>query len=108
MLEILNINPINKGSLLATCSVHIKPWKLMLHDVKIFEKGANRWVAMPSKEFKNENTGEIKYTELMVWDTDSVKNSFRNQVMAAVDKFMASNPELKLEDAIKATDELPF
>lgn len=107
MIEIQNINPVGKGSLLATCDVHIIPWKMTLHEVKIFEKGAQRWLGMPSKEFTND-LGEKKYTDLVTFDNDGVKNRFRNQIMEAVDKFLAQNPELKAEDAIKQTDEFPF
>lgn len=107
MLEVLNINPVHKGSLIATCSVRIVPWKITLHDIKIFEKGANRWIGLPAKEFTNDS-GEKKYTELVTFDHDAIKNSFRNQIMGAIDKFLASNPDLKVEDAIKEDDTLPF
>lgn len=107
MLEVQNIHPINKGSLLATCSVHIIPWKLTLHDVKIFEKGANRWITMPSKDFMNE-MGEKKYTELLTFDNDGVKNAFRSQIMGAIDKYLASNPDMKVEDIVKEDDLFPF
>lgn len=107
MLEIQNINPLNKGTLLATCDVHIIPWKMTLHEVKIFEKGANRWIGMPSKEFTNE-MGEKKYTELLTFDNDGVKNRFRNQIMGAIDKFLSSNPDMVPEDVVKEDDEIPF
>lgn len=107
MIEILNINAINKGNLLASCDVHIVPWKLTLHEVKIFEKGANRWITMPSKQFTNDQ-GEIKYTELISFDGEAVKNRFRSQIMGAVDQFLALNPDMKPEDVIKETDEAPF
>ena len=107
MLEVQNINAVQKGSLLATCDVHIIPWQMTLHEVKIFEKGANRWLGMPSKEFTNDQ-GEKKYTELMTFDTDHVKNRFRNQIMGAIDKYLQENPEMKPEDVIKEDDELPF
>jgi len=107
MLEVLNINALQKGSLLATCDVHIIPWKLTMHDVKIFEKGANRWIGMPSKEFTND-MGEKKYQEMISFDSESVKNRFRNQIMEAIDKFLAANPEMKPDDVIKANDDFPF
>jgi hypothetical protein len=107
MLEVQNINPVQKGTLLATCDVHIIPWKLTLHEIKIFEKGANRWISMPSKEFSTD-TGEKKYTELVSFDSEAVKNRFRCQIMGAIDKFLAENPEMKPEDIIKVDDELPF
>lgn len=107
MLEVQNINPINKGTLLATCDVHIVPWKLTLHEVKIFEKGAQRWLGMPSKEFTND-AGEKKYTDLVTFDNDGVKNRFRSQIMGAIDQYLTANPDMKSEDVVKDTDELPF
>lgn len=107
MIEVENINPVNKGSLLATCDVHIIPWKLRLHEVKIFEKGASRWIGMPAREYIN-NENEKKYVELITFDGDAVKNKFRSQIMGAVDKFLQGNPEMKTADVIKETDEIPF
>jgi DNA-binding cell septation regulator SpoVG len=107
MIEIKNIRAINKGSLLASCEVHIAPWQLTLHDVKIFEKGTNRWIGMPAKETTNE-AGEKKYYELVTFDSEAVKIRFRTQIMGAVDKFLASNPDMKPEDLIKEDEPLPF
>ncbi len=107
MLEIKNIEAVNKGSLLAKCDVHIKPWQMTLHEVKIFEKGASRWLGMPSREYTNDN-GEKKYTDLITFDNDGVKNRFRSQVMGAVDKFLSHNPEMKPENVVKEEDVFPF
>lgn len=107
MLEVSNINAINKGSLLASCSVHIIPWKMTLHEVKIFEKGSNRWLGLPAREFVNA-MGEKSFVELITFDNDAVKNRFRAQIMGAVDKFLQGNPEMKPEDVIKNNDDLPF
>lgn len=107
MIEVQNINPIRKGSLLASCDVYIEPWKLTLHDVKIFEKGVNRWVGMPCKELVGEN-GEKKYIELITFNGEAVKNRFRSQIMGAIDKFLAENPSLEPEDVIKMSDDVPF
>lgn len=107
MLEVQNINAVNKGSLLATCDVHIKPWQLTLHEVKIFQKGNNRWIGMPAKDFTDQY-GEKKYTDLITFDNDGVKNRFRSQIMGAVDKFLSDNPDMTPEDVIKADDNVPF
>ncbi len=107
MIEVQNISAVNKGNLLATCDVHIKPWKMTLHEVKIFERGANRWLGMPAKEFTNQ-AGEKKYSELVTFDSETVKNRFKSQIMVAVDKYLQSNPDMKPEDVIKETEDLPF
>jgi hypothetical protein len=106
MLEVQNINPIGKGSLLATCDVYIQPWHYTFLGVKIFEKGANRWISMPTIE--KEFNGEIKHIETGRWDSDGVKNRFRSQIMGAIDKYLAENPDLKPEDAIKENEDFPF
>lgn len=107
MIEIENINPVNKGSLLATCDVWIKPWGIRLHEIKIFEKGSNRWIGMPSREFIND-LNEKKYIDLITFDTDGLKNRFRAQIMGAVDKYLAGNPDMQPEAVIKEDDEIPF
>jgi DNA-binding cell septation regulator SpoVG len=107
MLEVQNINAINKGILLATCDVHIIPWKLTLHDIKIFEKGANRWIGMPAKEFTND-LGEKKYTDLITFDNDGIKNRFRNQIMGAIDKYLAFYPDMKPDNVINEDEDMPF
>jgi hypothetical protein len=76
-------------------------------DVKIFMKGSNRWITMPSKEFTNE-LGEKKYIEMMRWDSEAIKNRFRTQIMEAIDAFLLENPDMKPEDVIKPDEELPF
>ncbi len=107
MIEVSNINAVNKGSLLATCDVYIQPWDQELNEVKIFQKGENRWLGMPSREFIN-NLGEKKYIELVNFRKEATKNRFRAQIMGAVDKYLASNPEMKPEDVIKEDDQMPF
>ncbi len=107
MLEVQNIVPVNKGNLLAICDVKIIPWKLTLKEIKIFEKGANRWIGMPSREFIN-NIGEKKFIELIEFENEGVRNRFRSQIMGAIDKFLSENPEMKQEDVIKEDDNVPF
>jgi hypothetical protein len=107
MIEVQNINKIEKGSLLASCDVHIVPWQITFCEVKIFAKGSNRWITLPSREF-TAPTGEKKYIELIHFDNEGVKNRFRNQIMGAIDKFLLANPDMKAEEAIKADDEVPF
>lgn len=107
VIEVLNIKPINKNSLLAVCDVRIVPWKLTLKEVKIFEKGTNRWISLPAKQSQMPD-GNMRYDELIAFDNDSIKQRFRDQIMEAVDAFLATNPDMKPEDAIKFDDDLPF
>ncbi len=107
MIEISNVQAVNKGSLLAKCDVYIAPWDLELCEVKVFEKGANRWLGMPSREFNNQ-LGEKKYIELITFRKEATKNRFRSQILEAIDKFLETNPEMTSPDAIKENEQLPF
>jgi len=107
MLEVQNINAVNKGSLLATCDVHIVPWKLTMHDVKIFEKGSNRWIGMPSKEIPNGDF-EKKYVELIKFRKSATSNRFKEQILNAVKKELTANPNMEPIDAIKELGDFPF
>lgn len=106
MIEVLDIEPINKGTMLAKCSVRIIPWKMTLVDVIIFEKGQNRWITMPCKSYMND-AGEKKFIELVKFDTDAIKNRFREQVMEEINAFLTVNPEMKPDDVV-TDEELPF
>lgn len=108
MLEVLNIEAVNKGSLLCKCDVRIIPWQMTLRGICVFEKGQNRWITLPSKEFDDNMTGAKKYVEMIPFDTDSVKQRFRNQIMGAIDKYLKENPEMKGKDVIQESDGLPW
>lgn len=105
-IKISNIEKIEKNSLLASCDVHIVPWKMTLHNVTIFEKGQQRWLGMPSRKW--EKDGEEKYQELISWTDEGVKKRFRSQIMKAVDAYLAENPSLEPEPAIQENEEIPF
>jgi len=106
MIEVYNVNPINKGDVLASVSVHIKPWRLKIHEIVVFQKGMTRWVNMPARKY--EAGGETKYAKLMEWDENGVEKRFRDQIMQAVDDYINQHGDLVAEDAIKDNDEIPF
>lgn len=107
MIEIQNFEVLDKGSLYAVCDVSIIPWKLTLNEIKVFKSGANRWITMPAREFIND-AGEKKYIELITFNTNQVKNRFRDQIMEHIDKFLEQNPDPKPQDVIQEDSELPF
>lgn len=105
MIEITSVNPINKGDILATISVYIKPWKLKIHEVMVVQKGANRWVNLPSRKY--ESNGETKYAKLLEFDDNATEKRFRDQVVLAVDEYINRHGDLVPEDVIK-DQEMPF
>jgi hypothetical protein len=106
MIEVISVNPINKGDILASVSVHIKPWKLKIHEIMVFQKGVNRWVNLPQRKY--ETNGEAKYSKLMEWDDGGVDKRFRDQIMKAVDEYIMRNGDLVPEDVVKENDPYAF
>lgn len=107
MIEIKNVKPLRKGSLLAVCDVRIVPWQITIHDVKIFQKGINTWINLPSVEFTTK-TGEVKHKDMVSFDNDDVLKRFRNQVMPYITSYLDKNPDLEPEPVITESAELPF
>jgi DNA-binding cell septation regulator SpoVG len=106
MIDIISVNPINKGDTLASVSVAIRPWKLKIHEILVFQKGVNRWVSLPSRKY--EKDGEIKYAKLIEFDDSSVEKRFRDQIMQAVDAYVEKNGDLLPEDVVKEDEPFPF
>ena len=105
MIKVTNVNPINKGDVLASVSVYIAPWKLKINEVLVFQKGVNRWIALPSRKF--EQNGETKYAKLLEFD-DNAEKRFRDQIMEAVDLYIEQQGDLVAEDTIKDSEPFPF
>lgn len=106
MLEVVNIQPIKKGAVLAACDVHIVPWRLTMRRVIVFQKGNARWVNLPSREYDKD--GETHYQELITFDNNGIRERFRKQVLDAIDAYLETNPDMEPEPVIKETDEVPF
>lgn len=106
MINVISVNPINKGDLLASVSVHIKPWKLTIHEIIVMQKGQNRWVNLPQRKY--ESNGETKYAKLLEFDDSGTEKRFRDQIVAAVEEYITRNGDLQPEDVIKEEEPFPF
>lgn len=107
IIVVSNIEAINKNSLVATCDVSIKPWKMTMRGVTLFQKGENRWVGLPSRKWENDQ-GETKWQELIIFDDEGVRKRFSRQIKDAIDKFLETNPNMEPEPVILESQDLPF
>lgn len=107
MIEISNIKKIEKKCLLAKCDVRVVPWGWNFWEVLIFEKGARRWIMMPSKETTGMD-GEIKYKEFGGFDSEETTKRFKAEVLVAVNKYLEKNPDMEPESAIKGSELFQF
>lgn len=106
MIEITSVNPINKGDILASVSVYIKPWKMKIHEIMVFQKGVNRWVSLPSRKY--EANGETKYIKQLEFDDAGIEKRFRDQILAAVDAYVMRTGDLVPENVVKEDEPFPF
>lgn len=86
MIEILNVKKSEKGDVLGTCTVHIKPWGTVYHEVTVFQRGINRWISMPVRKY--ESNGETKYVKLFEMIDPSKDKRFRDEILAAVEEYI--------------------
>lgn len=100
MIEIFNVRPINKGNIVASCSVYVKPWDYDFHKVTIFQQGENKWVSFAREKYETKD-GEIKYNDLGGFRDQQKTNRFRKQVVKAIEDYIAKNGALEPEDPIK-------
>jgi len=106
MIEVISVNPINKGDMVASVSVHIKPWKQKIHEIMVWQKGINRWISLPTRKY--ETQGETKYAKLIEFDDAAADKRFRDQILQAVEAYIEKNGDLVPEDVIKDDQEFPF
>lgn len=91
LIEVLNIDKVSdQPSLIATCDVRIIAIKYTLVGVRIFEKGASRWIGVPAQKITAKD-GTVKYMDTGRWDTDQISRKFRDAVMLEFDKHVAKN-----------------
>jgi DNA-binding cell septation regulator SpoVG len=106
MIEVIAVHPVNKGDILATVSVHIKPWKLKIHEILVMQKGVNRWVNLPSKKY--ESNGETKYLKYMEFEDTATEKRFRDQISRVIDDYIMRNGDLVPENVVKENEPFPF
>ena len=62
-IQALDVRPIRHSTLRASCRLQIQDFGMVINDVKLFIKGENHWVQMPSKQY--ETNGEKKFFPLI-------------------------------------------
>lgn len=97
MVEITKYTPLKTpmGAFIASCEVRVPAWKMTIREIKVFEKGNQKWVGLPSREYLNKE-GEKKYSDTIVFDTEEDKNAFRNSIAKAISAYL--DKDSKQED----------
>lgn len=90
-IKVENVKMQNRGSYLCSFDVEIVPWKLILKDVRMFKKGEQSWLKMPSQSWKD---GEETKFKQLVWFTDPESmRRFQESVCAEADQVLSTMPQ---------------
>lgn len=106
LIEILNVEPVQKNNILARFDVYVKPWDFEILGMSYCEKGEQRWVMNPSRAY--EKDGETKYQEMGRFRDPKRNRRFLDQVKAAFRKYLEGNPNMEPEPAVTEDEEIPF
>lgn len=90
-MEILNFKPIGKGVLIGKFDAKIPEWHITIRGIVIFEKDGRKWIAMPSKEFTNDQ-GAKKHYEHVVFDSPSIKEKFSKACLEKLEPLLKAAP----------------
>lgn len=94
MIKITKYTPMNKGALLAFCSIEVVKWCLAIHDISLFESGGRRWVNFPSKKIEpKQGEDRPSYFQYLRFTDKERAESFNSAVFAAVDEYVRLNPQ---------------
>lgn len=92
MIEISKYTQIGKGSLVGRFNIRIQKWGgFVIREMTYFQKGHQRWVSFPSKQFEVE--GEKKYMHYNLFEEPSMQAAFQEKVLKALDEFFKKNNE---------------
>jgi hypothetical protein len=98
---------ISRGSLIGSFDVEL-PSGLIIHDCKLFEKGASRWIGLPSREYIK-NDGTKSYFPILEFRDRETSDRFRDAVMPhVIAAFAALEPPPPPKQERAFDDTIPF
>jgi|SRR6185436_9390230 len=88
MIEILKLELINKGSLIAKFSIKIPKWGgLVIRDCTLFDSSGKQWISFPSKEY--ESQGKKKYFSYIAYENQDMDKKFKDSILKAANDYVA-------------------
>ncbi len=85
-IQITAWKPVVRNTLISFFSVTL-PSGLPIHSVAVHAKGENRWLGMPAREWTGQD-GTKQYAKLIAFADRAAANPFRDQVLAALDRYL--------------------
>jgi|SRR5215469_17490977 len=82
----------NKGTLRGFFTAEL-PSGMIIHDCMLHEKGEDRWISLPSREYEQNN--ERKFQPIITFVDREAEHKFRDQVLTALDESQPWNREAR-------------
>ena len=90
MIEIIEYKPVGKGYLMGTFSLKLpKAGNMILRNLAFFEKGTQKWISMPSREY--EEDGQKKYFPLVTFEKPETLKAFQKETISALELHISAN-----------------
>jgi hypothetical protein len=86
-IEIINYKKYEKGSLLGFVDFYIPKMGIEVYGSSIHHKNGGKWLNLPSKEYKDKETQETKWSSVVRFREKDHMTAFTKAVLAAVDKY---------------------
>ena len=89
-IECVEFREHEKGALIGFATIWVEKMGLEIDGFSLYQKDGRRWVNMPSREYKDKDTGEAKYKSTIRMRNKEHYNMFLEGVRDAIDLYRAS------------------
>jgi hypothetical protein len=89
--EVSNWKPYTKNTLQAFLSLTL-PSGMTLHGCSYHRKNDSRWIGVPGQKFTKAD-GSVSYTPIIEFTSDDANRRFKEQAIAAVDRYLEASVE---------------
>jgi len=86
-IEIRNWTPQTKNTLRGFCTLRL-PSGMIIERVMLHEKGDNRWISFPGREYTDEQ-GQKQFAGFIRFDNRAIADRFRDLVLDSLDRHFA-------------------
>jgi hypothetical protein len=84
-VELIRFKACEKGTLLGFADLYIKSIGLEVYGCKLFQKNGQKWVGMPAREYKDEQTNETKYQNIIYFRSKEDGQAFSRDALRAIE-----------------------
>jgi hypothetical protein len=108
-IECIGFRSFQKGCMQGFASFFLPKMGLEIHGCSVWQKDGRRWVNLPSREYKDKETGETKYSSVIRFRDELYFKAFCDGAKKAIDEWCLKNSELPEQKPQEIEEQdLPF